>query len=331
MSRSLSAEMQAVASAEVVRPFYLIDMEFSSPIRLWTGNGDLDAPNANNVITNGGFTGNLNGWTAVTFGTGTVTYSNNAAVLTAGAGFSNRVFINQSFDTIAGKKYAIKLNTSGIQLRVRVRNALTNADILPLTYYDAGTNTILFTATSTRTNLHLRNQNEGTVTIDHADVYETELYTGVGDLLAIGSVRESTDLNANGTTITLTGVKTSLVAIARDEDYQGEKATIKLGAMDETANVVTSPVTLFTGFMDTMTISDNGEKSTIQVTVENKLIAFARKYVRRYTDNDQRIDHPTDKGFEYVTSIQDTEIVWGKVTPETSTTRVITEPVRTNA
>ena len=32
MSRSLSAEMQAVASAEVVRPFYLIDMEFSSPI-----------------------------------------------------------------------------------------------------------------------------------------------------------------------------------------------------------------------------------------------------------------------------------------------------------
>ena len=80
-----------------------------------------------------------------------------------------------------------------------------------------------------------------------------------------------------------------------------------------------------------MTISDNGEKSTIQVTVENKLIAFARKYVRRYTDNDQRIDHPTDKGFEYVTSIQDTEIVWGKVTPETSTTRVITEPVRTNA
>ena len=112
MSRTLSAEMQAVADAEVVRPIYLIDMDFpSGDVRLWSGSGLLTSPTGSSVITNGGFTGNLDGWTVVTFGTGTVTYSNNAAVLTAGAGFSNRVFIHQSFDTIAGKKYAIKLNS----------------------------------------------------------------------------------------------------------------------------------------------------------------------------------------------------------------------------
>jgi len=316
MSRTLSAEMQAVADAEVVRPIYLIDMDFpSGDVRLWSGSGLLTSPTGSSVITNGGFTGNLDGWTVVTFGTGTVTYSNNAAVLTAGAGFSNRVFIHQSFDTIAGKKYAIKLNTSGIQLRVRVRNALTNADILPLTYYDAGTNTIFFTATSSRTNLHLRNQNEGTVTIDNATVFQTEDYVGAGDLLSISEIAESADLTANGASVTLTGLKTSLIQTARDEDYQGRKMTIALGAMNETADVIATPAIMFTGFMDVMTINDGGEYSTINVTCENKLIAFERSNRRRNTDGDQRIDYPADEGFSFVTAIQEKDFYWGQVTP----------------
>ena len=99
MSRTLSAEMQAVADAEVVRPIYLIDMDFpSGDVRLWSGSGLLTSPTGSSVITNGGFTGSLTGWTAVTFGTGTVAYNDNTAVLTAATGFSNRVFINQTFE-----------------------------------------------------------------------------------------------------------------------------------------------------------------------------------------------------------------------------------------
>lgn len=44
MARSLSSQMQAVATADVVRPFLLIDLDFDSPtgtVRLWTGNGDI--------------------------------------------------------------------------------------------------------------------------------------------------------------------------------------------------------------------------------------------------------------------------------------------------
>jgi len=42
------------------------------------------------------------------------------------------------------------------------------------------------------------------------------------------------------------------------------------------------------------------------------MIAFERPYVRRYTDEDQKIEHPTDKGFEFVAAIQDLELVWGR-------------------
>lgn len=316
MSRTLSAEMQAVADAEVVRPIYLIDMDFpSGDVRLWSGSGLLTSPTGSSVITNGGFTGSLTGWTAVTFGTGTVAYNDNTAVLTAATGFSNRVFINQTFSTVTGKKYAIKLNHTGVQLRVRVRNALNNADILPLTFYDAGSNTIYFTAASNSTNLHLRNQSGAVATIDSSEVYVAEDYVGAGDLLSISEIAESADLTANGASVTLTGLKTSLIQTARDEDYQGRKMTIALGAMNETADVIATPAIMFTGFMDVMTINDGGQYSTINVTCENKLIAFERSNRRRNTDGDQRIDYPTDEGFSFVTSIQELDLYWGQITP----------------
>ena len=42
MSRTLSTEMQAVASADLVRPIYLVKMEFdSNDLNLWSGLGNL--------------------------------------------------------------------------------------------------------------------------------------------------------------------------------------------------------------------------------------------------------------------------------------------------
>lgn len=142
--------------------------------------------------------------------------------------------------------------------------------------------------------------------------YDSKTYIGAGTLLSIGGVTESTELQANGTTITLSGIGSALTQVARDEDYQGRLAYIKLGAMDESANVIADPVEIFSGFMDVMTISEGGESSVISLTVENRLIAFDRVNVRRYTDQDQKIDHPTDKGLEFVTSIQEMQINWGK-------------------
>lgn len=140
-------------------------------------------------------------------------------------------------------------------------------------------------------------------------------YLGVGNLLSISAVDESTDLTATGASIVLSGIQSPLLAIARDEDYQGRPITIYLGALDDTGDLIASPTVLFSGFMDVMTISEAGETSTISVTAENKLIAFDRSYVRRYTAEDQKIDYPDDMGFEFVAKIADQEIIWGRASP----------------
>ena len=144
--------------------------------------------------------------------------------------------------------------------------------------------------------------------------FDSVTYTGLGDLLSISDIKETSDISATGINVSLSGVKASLIAIAKDQDYQGRELTVRLGAFDESGSLIADPVIIFSGFMDTMTIAEAGTYSTISIAVENKLVAFERSKIRRYTAEDQKIDHPTDKGFEFVTSIVQKEIIWGRPT-----------------
>ena len=145
--------------------------------------------------------------------------------------------------------------------------------------------------------------------------FDSVTYTGLGDLLSISDIKETSDISATGINVNLSGVKTSLIALAKDQDYQGRELTVRLGAFNETGSLIADPVIIFSGFMDTMTIAEAGTYSTISIAVENKLVAFERAKVRRYTAEDQKIEHPTDKGFEFVTSIVQKEIFWGRPSP----------------
>ncbi len=151
----------------------------------------------------------------------------------------------------------------------------------------------------------------GDLTVDSVD------YVGAGSLLSIGEIAETSELSANGITVTLSGVTSPLLSKARDEDYQGRELKVLLGAMDAANGVISDPVIVFSGFMDTMVINDGGETATIQVTVENRLIEFERTRVRRYTAEDQKIDYPTDKGLEFVAEMAEKEIIWGRNTVAT--------------
>lgn len=146
----------------------------------------------------------------------------------------------------------------------------------------------------------------GNITIDG------ELYIGTGNLLSINAASESAALEATGGAVVLSGVPTDLIAVALQETYQGRTATIYIGAMDDSGNVVSSPYKLFSGFMDTMIINDEIEQASVSITVESRLVTFERSRVRRYTSEDQKIDFPNDRGLEMIADLQDKEILWGR-------------------
>ena len=144
----------------------------------------------------------------------------------------------------------------------------------------------------------------GTITIN------SEEYIGVGTLMAIDAVSETASVQAKGVQVQLSGVPNDLISAALNESYQGRDAIVYFGALSGGA-VVTSPYVAFKGFIDTMIISESAELATITLAAESRLIALEVAKVRRFTSEDQKIDFPDDKGFDFVAGLQDKEIVWG--------------------
>ena len=141
----------------------------------------------------------------------------------------------------------------------------------------------------------------------------SQTYTGTGDLLTIDGLEEASDLSARGTTLTLNGLDSSIISYALTEEYQGRLVTIYWGVGNNTVEV-------FSGYMDKMTIQDAAESATISLTVESRLIALERPNIRRYT-RESHAGVRTAKGlsgsdtfFDWVTKLQDKQIVWGRAT-----------------
>ena len=76
--------------------------------------------------------------------------------------------------------------------------------------------------------------------------------------------------------------------------------------------VLFQPFTLFDGQMDKMNIQDSGDTANVTITCESKLISLQNPKIRRYTLEDQKLDFPNDKGFEFIPSLQDKVITWGR-------------------
>lgn len=76
--------------------------------------------------------------------------------------------------------------------------------------------------------------------------------------------------------------------------------------------IIADPTLVFSGRLDVPQIADAGDSCTITISYENKLVDLTVPREWRYTHESQRALHPSDRGFEYVTSIQDKEITWGR-------------------
>lgn len=137
-----------------------------------------------------------------------------------------------------------------------------------------------------------------------------DTYTGAGNLLAISPITETENIIANSLTFTLSGVP-SIISIALDEDYQWRPVTIWKGAFDADKVIIDDPVLIFAGNMDVMTIVEGGDGSVVSVVAESQLRALSRASSRKWTDADQKILFPADRGFEELPQIQDEPLIWG--------------------
>ena len=62
--------------------------------------------------------------------------------------------------------------------------------------------------------------------------------------------------------------------------------------------------------MDTMPVTPDPNNPVIRLNAENDLYRLTQSRERRLTHEEQQNDYPGDMFFEYVTDMQDKEIVW---------------------
>lgn len=139
-------------------------------------------------------------------------------------------------------------------------------------------------------------------------------WTGAGNLISLSPISEVSDVNAIGFVVSLAGDADAIAALNLTAARQGLAGTVWLGAFDSAGAIIADPTKAFAGRLDKTDIDDRGDMSTISVSYESRLIDLDKTRERRYTDEDQQIDYPGDLGFEFVNSLQDNKLIWGKGT-----------------
>tara|TARA_R110000823_G_scaffold259478_1_gene380611 strand:+ start:87 stop:725 length:639 start_codon:yes stop_codon:yes gene_type:complete len=166
-------------------------------------------------------------------------------------------------------------------------------------------------------------------------VYQGVSWFGSGSLLNISAVEETTEMAAKGATITLSSVPSDIISLALTQPYQGRVCDIYFGLFQKNSKLTqeqdgdsyilleggakillesqeTSLTKVFSGYMDQMNIEEGADVSTLQLSVENKLVDLERPRAARYTSAYQKSKYPTDKGFDFVEDLQDQKLVWGR-------------------
>ncbi len=142
-----------------------------------------------------------------------------------------------------------------------------------------------------------------------------QTWLGIGTLGSVQAIPETSDLTAVGLKLALSGVDPSMLTHALGEVRQGAPVILYQGFLTASGGVVASPNMAWGGRMDVCEIAEGGDSSVITLTAESRLLDLNRSRERRYQKQDQAIDFPGDLGFDYVPSLQELSVVWGKATP----------------
>jgi hypothetical protein len=149
-------------------------------------------------------------------------------------------------------------------------------------------------------------------------LWDSNTWTGAGKLGKIGGITETTEVQAQGLELELSGVAPDLLGYALTEIRHGKDCKIWLGAKDDNNAIIADPAQAFAGRVDSCHLDEAGEivngkkTSTIRLTAESRLVELHRAKVRRYTHEDQQVDYSGDLGFEYVAGLQELNLIWGK-------------------
>ena len=141
-----------------------------------------------------------------------------------------------------------------------------------------------------------------------------EEFLGLGDIGGITAFEESVEGQLTSITVTLSGVRNSLVALALNysQVYQGRSGKIYKGWLDEDNALIGTPILAFAGIMDVMPIEIGEETATINLRIISRHRHWENSADNpRWSHEDHLLRHPGDTYFENMPEIANgIEVTW---------------------
>lgn len=145
-----------------------------------------------------------------------------------------------------------------------------------------------------------------------------EEWHGLGKLGSISGLEQAVNGEAPETTFVLSGINSQIVTIARDEFAEEAKDRLVRvliqfhNAEDDRAlTLYDAPFAIWSGRMQVPRFEIQGpRKRKITVTAESLFSLRSRPSFSQYTDKDQQLRFPGDRGFEAVAGLVNKTVTW---------------------
>lgn len=136
-------------------------------------------------------------------------------------------------------------------------------------------------------------------------------WSGLGALGAMSPIEETEEQSAYRVSYQLSGVNTTIITQALNENIYKRLAIRYAGFLDENGQLVDTPHELRRDFMDQMPIAQGGEIDTVTLNCESEMIRDTRAPGRMFSDEDQQVAFAGDTGFQFLPQLIDADIHWG--------------------
>jgi hypothetical protein len=145
-------------------------------------------------------------------------------------------------------------------------------------------------------------------------------YTGLGQLVGIGPIKESADLSADKLDFSLSHVPNSTMSTTLTQTYHGRSASLYVGYLNDSLALVGTPHLLWEGRMDSLKVRSEEGGSIINLVCENRLMLWNKASGWLWTHEHQREFDPDDLIFDQVSSLVNKVAKWGEETVTTGRT-----------
>lgn len=142
--------------------------------------------------------------------------------------------------------------------------------------------------------------------------WDSENWLGSGFLIRVSDVGETDNDRDVSLSITLEGCSQTMLAMALNESQQNASCSVYFGA-EESGSIVVNPYLAFKGYFDTAIINHSPENTIVTFEYLSQFSIIDKASNQRFTTETQQRYYPGDRGFEYVSQIENWSGHWGQV------------------